>query len=215
MSDIGEFIWAGLAGGGISALLLAVAAALGKSQLAHWLNKDIEEIKSRHQSDLADKRAQYERELENYRASLIGAAEATKASQEVRKTVALLVAQKEFEAINALHMATTGLVTLAYAVWRSVEDDFPNQQLPELTQRIEDLGSTMHQAVFFLNTPTQKSTLQAYNSMLFDIRRECLDLDRVTGGDVGKEMDLRVVTVDNGLDDLMRDVLSRMKAMDA
>lgn len=215
MTEVAGFIWAGLAGGGLSAGLLGVAAVLGKSQLSHWLNKDIENVKARHQRDLADKQALYQRELEAYRTSLIAEAEAAKANQEVRKAVALLVAHKEFDAINALRTATLGLASLAHSEWRSVEETFPNQNLDELAKRIANLDVVMHQAVFFLNTPEQRSTLEAYMSMLYDVQRECLYLDRVTGGSTGQEMTNRIVMADEGLDELMRDVLSRMKAMTA
>lgn len=214
MTDVGSFVWAGLAGGGLSAVLLSIVAVLGKSQLAHWLNKDIEAIKAQHQLALAGKRAEYERELENYRAGLIGAAEAVKANQEVRKAVALLVAQKEFDAINALYTATMGLATLAYSVWRSVENDVPNLDLPLLSKRMEELIPAMHQATFFFNRPGQRSALQAYSAMIHDLHRECLDLDRGTGGETGREIEQRVVRADHRLDELIREVLTRMKAMD-
>ena len=116
MSSIQEFIWAGLAGGGLSALLLSIAAVMGKSQLAHWLNKDIEGIKAQHQQALADKQAQYQRELESYRTLLIAQAEATKATQEVKKVMAVRMAELKFETIKELRNVCTQIgMQLLYA----------------------------------------------------------------------------------------------------
>lgn len=112
MADIGGFVWAGLAGGGLSAVLLAVAASLGKSQLAHWLNKDIEAIKAKHQQD-----------LEAYKVSLIAEAERAKAAQDVKKSMAVQMANKRFAAIDKLHLSssdihlkTTAFMGMAYSL---------------------------------------------------------------------------------------------------
>ncbi len=96
MTDFAGFIWAGLAGGGLSAVLLGAAAFLGKSHLTHWLNKDIERIKTQHQ-----------RELEAYKVSLISSVERTKASQDVQKSMAMLVAEKKFHALDRLNQAVS------------------------------------------------------------------------------------------------------------
>lgn len=109
MADIGGFFWTVLAGGGVSALLLGIAAILGKSQLAHWLNKDIEAIKSQHQQALETDKAKYARELEAYRASLIAQAEAIKASQDVKKAMAVKIAEMKFDAVQKLHEAAGGM----------------------------------------------------------------------------------------------------------
>ncbi|WP_422848963.1 hypothetical protein ACOYR4_06145 [Acidovorax sp. M14] len=109
MADVAGFVWAGLAGGGLSATLLAIAAVLGKSQLTHWLNKDIEGIKARHQQDLERAKASYARELEAYRTSLIAQAEAIKASQDVKKAMAVKIAEMKFAAIQSLHEAAAGM----------------------------------------------------------------------------------------------------------
>lgn len=109
MADVAGFVWAGLAGGGLSATLLAIAAVLGKSQLTHWLNKDIESIKAQHQQDLERAKASYARELEAYRTSLIAQAEAIKASQDVKKAMAVKIAEMKFDAIQKLHEAAAGM----------------------------------------------------------------------------------------------------------
>lgn len=89
MADFAGFVLAALAGGGLSAVLLTIAAVLGKSHLAHWLNKDIERIKSQHQKD-----------LEAYKVSLIAEAERVKASQDVQKSIAVRIAEMKFDAIK-------------------------------------------------------------------------------------------------------------------
>lgn len=109
MQEVLEFLGAGLAGGAAVALLLGLAAWKWKALVSHWLLKDIEAIKANHQQQLEEKKAQYQRELESYRTSLIAHAEAIKAAQDVRKTMALRVAEKRFDAVSNLHRAFTGL----------------------------------------------------------------------------------------------------------
>lgn len=119
MANIAEFVWAGLLGGGLTASLLAIAATAGKAQLSHWLNKDLERLKKKHAQELADTQAKYQRELEEdkaryqreleaYRTMLIAATESIKANQEVRKAMALQMANKRFKAIERLMNAVEG-----------------------------------------------------------------------------------------------------------
>ncbi|RCW65186.1 hypothetical protein [Pseudorhodoferax soli] len=98
-----EWIWSMLGSGAMAAALVGIAGYMGRAQLAHWLNRDLEQVKADHQHELAQRRAQYERELEAYRTSLIAQVESVKAGQEVKKSLALLVAQKRFAALDKLH----------------------------------------------------------------------------------------------------------------
>jgi hypothetical protein len=152
MTDIGEFVWAGLAGGGLSAVLLAIAAVLGKSQLAHWLNKDIEAIKAKHQQDLAEKQAQYQRELEVYRMSLIAQVEAIKAGQDVRKTMALRVAEKRFEAIFGIHKLLNGVSVDLLALMKLSLHPQHHEDIDQISGRVADLKSSIGHAVPFFDT---------------------------------------------------------------
>lgn len=92
-----------------TSLLLAAAGWLCKAQITHWLNKDMQEMKARHQQELANKQAEYQRELESYRTSLIAQAEAIKASQDVKKAMAVKIAEMKFDAIQKLHEAAAGM----------------------------------------------------------------------------------------------------------
>ena len=78
------------------AALLALAAYLGRSQLSHWLNKDLEAQKAAHQRD-----------LEAYKVTLIAEAEKVKASRDVQKAMAVRIAEKKFSAIDNLHQKLT------------------------------------------------------------------------------------------------------------
>lgn len=80
--------------------LLGAAAFLFRTQISHWLSKDLEKTK-----------AGFQRELEAYKVSLIAESERAKARQEVKKAAALMVAEKRFAAINRLHQAVEGFAT--------------------------------------------------------------------------------------------------------
>jgi len=81
-----------------SAVLLGVAAFFGRTQLSHWLNKDLEKLKN-----------QYARELETHKVMLIVDAERTKAAQEIRKASALMILGKKFQAFADLTAAVSGI----------------------------------------------------------------------------------------------------------
>lgn len=91
--------------GSLSASLVILAGVLGRSQLSHWLNKDLEVLKKRHQQELEAAKSQHAHELEAYKVLLIAETERVKASQDVRKAMALKIAEKRFAAFEALHSA--------------------------------------------------------------------------------------------------------------
>ncbi|WP_152243788.1 hypothetical protein [Xanthomonas sp. LMG 12462] len=109
MSDILGFIAAGLAGGGISMLLLPVIGYLGKSHLTHQLSKDIEKRKIELQKELEAEKAKHARELESYKTSIIALSEQIKASNEIKKQIALKVHEIRFKELAALHLACTAV----------------------------------------------------------------------------------------------------------
>ncbi|WP_157755089.1 hypothetical protein [Variovorax boronicumulans] len=93
-----EFFWSVIASSAGTTLLLGVVGWLCRGQISHWLNKDLEAAKAKHQQ-----------ELEAYKVSLIAATERSKANQELKKTGALRVLDMKFGAMTALHKASLGL----------------------------------------------------------------------------------------------------------
>lgn len=71
---------------------------LFRARLAHWLNKDLEAVKAKHQRD-----------LEQYKTQLVVEVERMKASNDVHKALALKIAEKRFAAIDELHRAFCGV----------------------------------------------------------------------------------------------------------
>lgn len=175
MADIGGFFWTVLAGGGVSALLLGIAAILGKSQLAHWLNKDIEVIKSQHQKALEADKAKYARELETYRTSLIAQAEAIKASQDVRKAMALQLAGKRFEAIFQVHKCLIGTsVELLALMKHSFLHPQYREDLDRSRSRILSLSSSIDHASLFFGSD-ERTVLYDLLDQLWVLRRLALE----------------------------------------
>ncbi|WP_199135297.1 hypothetical protein [Delftia sp. ASV31] len=177
MTDAAGFLWAGLAGGGISASLLAVAAFLGKSQIAHWLNKDIENIKAQHQKDLESAKASYARDLESYRTSLIAQTEALKASQDVKKAMAVRMAEKKFQALDRLHNAADSqardlLTHLKIAHLIPLEKRLSKNT--EMYESQNDLIGAIRMAAPFLNFDEGKK-LAEYSQRLANIKSDALN----------------------------------------
>lgn len=130
---------AGSAGGGA---LVLIAGYLGKAQLSHWLNKDLEALKAQHQRD-----------LEAYKISLIAEAERAKASQEVRKAMAVKIAEKKFAALDALHRVldpqatqTLSLIQLA----PTLKELERLERVSELTTRCKELSAAARMAAPFM-----------------------------------------------------------------
>lgn len=128
-----------------STALLALAGKLFRTQLTHWLNKDLESVKAQHQRD-----------LEAYKVSLIAEAERAKASQDVRKAMAVRIAENKFEAINALHTAGAALASNALATIKVMIAAQPVQRqiaAAELTNKAMAASTAATLAAPYLSQP--------------------------------------------------------------
>lgn len=118
-----------------AAALIGIVGYLGRSQLSHWLNKDLERLK-----------AGYQRELEAYKVSLIAESERLKASQDVRKAMAVRIAEKRFSAIDELHRKLSGQTTqVLAAISASLSHDQATRKRT-LLARVEGLNEASNAA---------------------------------------------------------------------
>lgn len=78
-------------------LLIGALGFLFRSQITHWLNRDLEAIKNRYALDLESTKDRYAKELETHKLSLMGDAERIKAAQEVRKASAIWVVERKYK----------------------------------------------------------------------------------------------------------------------
>lgn len=142
------WIWSVVAGSAGSGALVLIAAYLGRSQLAHWLTKDLEALKAQHQRD-----------LEAYKISLIAEAERAKASQEVRKAMAVKIAEKKFAALDTLHkvldpQATRLLSLLHFAP--TLEKLEMMERISELSNKSAELSLAVRMAAPFMSVEEAK-----------------------------------------------------------
>lgn len=82
-----------------------------KQVLSKSLLKDIEKIKNDLQKELATHTAQLQRDMESYKVSLISESERLKATQEVKKAIALRLAERKFNALANVLDEQMGLDT--------------------------------------------------------------------------------------------------------
>ncbi|MEG1767052.1 MAG: hypothetical protein RR311_01185 [Comamonas sp.] len=146
-----EFFWAVVASTAGTSGLVALALWLFKTQIAHWLNKDIESIKARHQGDLEAAKARYARELESYRTSLISQVEAKKAEYEIKKQFSLKVHEIRFKNLEILHSACTAISSeLMYFVTtpRSERDEEDKLKISKI---LDDIYNSMMRLTIFLD----------------------------------------------------------------
>lgn len=141
MENWGQFVWTVIASSAGTAVLLAALAWLCKGQISHWLNKDLEAAKARHQ-----------RELEAYKVSLIAAAERTKAEQEIKTAKALRIVEKQFAAIDRLHRAVLPQAARASSFMRVVGSN-RNKEIGEINELMAELTDAIRQASVFLSPP--------------------------------------------------------------
>lgn len=202
MADIAGFVWAGLAGGGISAGLFATAAFLGKSQLAHWLNKDIERIKNQHQ-----------RELEAYKVSLIASVERTKASQDVQKSMAMLLAEKKFHALHRLNQAVSFQVPKLLTLLKTIDHDNRGQRVTEWMQEFYEMTMAKQAASWFMS-PEDGVFISAFSMSLDPYIPPCVqtkpDMTPSEVDAISSELLLQQARVN----DLLRQRLNAMLSMD-
>ncbi|OGB10225.1 MAG: hypothetical protein A3E23_14075 [Burkholderiales bacterium RIFCSPHIGHO2_12_FULL_65_48] len=162
-----EFGWewilsvvAGSAGGGA---LVLIAGYLGKAQLSHWLTKDLEALKAKHQRD-----------LEAYKISLIAEAERAKASQEVRKAMAVKIAEKKFAALDALHKVLDPQAVQVLSLLR-VESTLDRSErmgrIKELSDKSAELSVAARMAAPFMSIEDLKVLSEYASSISYLLAR--------------------------------------------
>ncbi|MBB3639671.1 hypothetical protein FHY06_002789 [Variovorax sp. BK613] len=158
-----QWIWSIFGSGAVAAVLLSIAGFLSRAQLAHWLNKDIEAIKARHQHDLANQLAESQRALETHKVGLIAEAERTRASQDVRKSIALMMAEKKFNALNRMHAAVQNFASEVLQLLQSSSPMRNRTDLDQADVRARELRQAMRDASMFFTPDEMESFYRLHN----------------------------------------------------
>lgn len=124
-----------------------------KQMLNRSLTIEIETRRKDLQKELAEQAALYQRELEAYKVTLIAQAEQIKAAQEVKKSLALRIAERKFTAISTLLDAYTGIeLQIAALVTSNFPGDAPIatrsflSQANAIVERLQQLSSAKNAA---------------------------------------------------------------------
>lgn len=172
--------WVARAGGMVAILFVALGYVFRekwKQILQRSLAEDIERLKSElvksqaeHAASLTPQLEQikhdFQQKLEAYKVSLIAQAEAVKAQEELRKTIALRYAEIEFERLVALERAagpiTSYLLSLAAVdvTHKSVENS--NQAL----ERLRSLGVAADEAEMFMSSEDRLLIIELQQRLL-------------------------------------------------
>lgn len=165
--DIGFFA-AALAGGGVTSILLGIAGYLGRSQLSHWLNKDIERIKTEFQRELQIEKATLERELEAYKVFLIAEAEKVKAAQSIKTAGALRMMELKFDALTGLFKAIREYTSNSISYCTLV---FPNfeiyvSQRTQITEKMMNAAAAIENAAPFIPHTEYRQLLNLHNALI-------------------------------------------------
>ncbi len=177
MSSLLGFAGEVLTTGAISGILLTVAAYLGRAQIANFFNKDIERVKSDFLHQLESAKAKHQRELEEYRVTLIASTERLRAEQSVKTVVALKFSEQKFNAINAINVNYANLSRIALAIHAlytsGCADTGPGQDeisalKSKFDAKIDALTESIYGAELFMESEDVK-LLHLYESLLSGI----------------------------------------------
>jgi len=194
-----EFLWSVVAGSAGSAALLAIAAYLGRSQLSHWLSKDLEAIKASHQ-----------RELEAYKVSLIAAVERTKAEQDLKKSSALKIVEMKFAAFSALHAASVGGCADVVSTAKMNSDFKSAEEYARLRGVVQALRQASYSVRPFLGHD-EIQVLTNYRSSFVKVLAHCLP-DTSPMVDQQDLID-ELIALESQVDTLIRSAISQMQTL--
>lgn len=165
-STVADWLWTVAASSAGTALLLAAAGFLARSQITHWLNRDLEASKAQYQRDLEAAKAQYQRELEAYKVSLIAESERVKAAQDVKKASAVKILEKRFQALDTYHRAFNGLAN-DFASTAQVSPDLKsNEEEGRLLKRLNVLKEAEDALDVFLDSKEQLVLIEFRGSLV-------------------------------------------------
>jgi hypothetical protein len=177
MTDVLDWLARGT---GVAAVLLALLGFMfrekWKQLLQRSLSVDLERLKAELARDNAEHAAKllpqfeqikhdFQQKLEAYKVGLIAQAEAAKAQNELRKTIALRYSEVEFERLIALELllapigsdiAALALIDVQYKTM---------EQCSEALKKIQALGSADERAEMFLSTE-DRLALRAFRQTL-------------------------------------------------
>lgn len=164
---------------------------------------------------MASHTAALHRELEAYKVSLIAETERIKAEQDVKKSLALKIAEKRFLAIAALldaHLgldtAACGLVTGQYTNNLAASQQYVESRREILT-RINAYSDATSAATPFISAEVHRSALLARQGMIAVVASRPTLADPVVSGDDERVRD--VLRRSNELELMLRELLESME----
>ncbi|MBC7601337.1 MAG: hypothetical protein H7255_01585 [Ramlibacter sp.] len=177
----------------------ALLAFLFKSQIAHWLNKDLERTK-----------AVYQRELEAYKVSLIADSERVKALQDLRKSGALRIVEKKFSAIDAMHRASAGAASEIIAIAMTPTQNKVGAHFEQARARIAAINTASVQLQVFCK-PEQSLAMAHYHVVLSEFLDFCIPGHAALAKDAQGNFDHPVFALESSVNALIRQLVTEMQ----
>ncbi|MBB4219396.1 hypothetical protein [Variovorax guangxiensis] len=208
-----QFFGSAILGGSLTAVGLAIAGYLGRAQLAHWLNKDIERVKSNYQKELEAEKAQFQQDLEAYKVSLIAQAERAKAAQEVKRTSALKILEMEFETLRQLHRATLGYGIAVSTAAAFLKQYRSQPQFNELHTRYKELEAAIYSIAIFL-TPAELAILRRYDTAIVRVFPYCVPEEDPIGNEELNPLRKEMLEAEIAVDAWIAGRLKNLRSLD-
>jgi len=140
--------------------LLGAAAFLGRSQISHWLAKDLEK-----------KRNEYAKDLEDHKLSLIAQAEHAKSAVAIRQAGALLCLEMQYrsfvELLNCLNILRTNVASI------SMRGTKTKEQADEAMQAVNSFLRAINGAVPFISSDEHAAFLDCWRTMCNQVLPHC------------------------------------------
>lgn len=191
-----QWVWGLLGDAAIAAALLGLAMWLFKAQIAQWLNRDLERLK-----------AQYARELEAYKVTLIAETERTKAKQELQKAGALRIIEKKYQALHGLQRATDRIGATAWAAVHLPPGETRTRLVGELGSKIDSFSAAASEIGPFL-APDEWAKIMAFQNVL--IVANGRGLANSVLDDAAFQLETQIASAEIEIDDLIRNLLTQM-----
>jgi hypothetical protein len=190
-----------------------------KQILSRSVLREIETLKKDFGKELAEHSAQLQRDIESYKVGLIAEAERAKATQEVKKSLALRMAERKFNALTGLLDAHIGFDTsvIAHVGMVLVGDQAAAGQafasnMAELMKRYARYSTAADAANAFLSVDARRLVLVIKNSAI-----QLLVSRADYASDPIPKEDQRAIDVLNAsiaLDEFLRGSLQEMERLD-
>lgn len=197
-----------------AAAALSIVAYAARTQLSHWLSRDLEATKNQYAHELEALKVAHQRELEAYKVSLIAETERVKAKQDVRKTGALRILERRFKCLEELHHASSGLYAALITHCQNTPGKRKLEDSQKMLEVVRRMGNAIEDSRIFMN-PEETDKLTAYRAAILKFLKYLPSTaPAYPDNEEGKQLSDELMDAELVVDELIREHIDAMQALD-